>query len=48
MNPEVVVEVVELPEELAAAFVVTLENLEVPLGFRVAVLENSEAAREGL
>ena len=48
VNPEVVVEVVKLPEELAAAFVVTFQNLEVPLGFWVAVLKNSEAAGEGL
>ncbi len=48
VNPEVVVEVVKLPKELAAAFVVTFQNLEVPLGFWVAVLKNSEAAGEGL
>jgi len=48
VNPEVVIEVVELPKELAAAFVVTLEDLEVTLGLWVAVLKNSEAAREGL
>lgn len=47
VDSQVVVEVVEFPEEFGAAGVVALEDLQAPVRLRVAVLDDPEIPRAG-
>jgi len=47
VDPQVVVEVMELSKELGAAGMVALQDFQVSSGLRVAVLEDPEGARFG-